>query len=51
MAMVPDLLWHDNNTWHGGNLAVGRLASLQTESSGAVPNNWLIATSGDYLKA
>ena len=37
-----------------GTVAIWLLDGLQVcrpRSLGAVPNNWLIATSGDYLKA
>ena len=46
-----DLLWHDNNTGTVAIWLLDGLQALQTGSLGAVPSNWLIATTGDYLKA
>jgi len=46
-----DILWRDNNTGTVAIWLLGGLQVSQTGSLGAVPSNWLIATTGDYLKA
>ena len=46
-----DIVWRDNNTGTVAIWLLDGLQVLQTGSLGAVPSNWLIATTGDYLKA
>ena len=46
-----DLLWRDANTGTVAIWLLDGLQVLQTGSLGAVPSHWLIATTGDYLKA